>query len=95
MDPHDTATTEPPVPPDMQRLIRSRTRRRFVFTGLVVALYFSFVINWTGLGTALRRPLGDSEVSGSLLMFVLLLLTFVVLEALFLRLQGGEQPGND
>ncbi len=81
--------------PDIERRIRIRTRRRFVFSGLVMVLYFSFVINWTSAGASLRETMAGSSITGSLLMFSALVLTFVLLEAVFLWRASKEPTGDE
>lgn len=67
-------------------VIRVRTRRRLVFTLMTLVLYFSFVLNWAGFGDWLGARLGASHVTGSLLMFVALVVVLILLELLFLLL---------
>lgn len=79
------------------QVIRSRTRRRFVFTGITLLLYFSFILNWTDFGDRLAERVGASHVTGSLLMFALLVVFFILLELVFLVLnqattRSGEEP---
>ncbi|MDO8861969.1 hypothetical protein Q6D67_09665 [Haliea sp. E1-2-M8] len=78
------------------RVIRARTRRRFVFTGITLVLYFSFVLNWTAVGDSLAERLGASHVTGSLLMFVSLVIFFILLELVFLVLnQATTRSGEE
>jgi uncharacterized membrane-anchored protein len=72
--------------------LRQRTRRRFLFTGLHLCLYFSFSLNWTAWGDAFANRLGATYVTGALLMFIALILIFIALESVFLWLsRRGEQ----
>ena len=73
--------------------IRRKTRQRLLFTGITLALYFSYVLNYTEAGAFMGGMLGDSHVSGSLMMFVFLILSFIGLELLFLALtrNRGEE----
>ena len=64
--------------------VRRKTRLRLTFTGVHLLLYFSFTLNWTAWGTVLGDRLGATQVTGSLLMFVLLVCIFIVLETIFL-----------
>ncbi len=67
--------------------VRRKTRQRIVFTLIVMALYFTYVLNYTGsAGAFLGSTLGDSHISGSLLMFAGLIIVFIVLELIFLWL---------
>lgn len=78
------------------RVIRARTRRRFVFTGITLVLYFSFVLNWTAVGDSLAERLGASHVTGSLLMFASLVIFFILLELVFLVLnQATTRSGEE
>ena len=69
--------------------VRTKTRLRLLFTGIHLALYFSFGLNWTHWGDVLRNQLGSTQVTASLLMFVLLIVTFIVLETVFLVISRG------
>ena len=66
--------------------VHKKTRLRLFFTAVHLVLYFSFTLNWTGWGSGLASRLGSSEITGSLLMFVLLVLIFISLETLFMVL---------
>ena len=67
--------------------IRLKTRRRLLFTGITLVLYFSYVVlNYTSLGSVLHQPIGDSLITGSLVLFPSLILIFIALEVLFLFL---------
>ena len=68
--------------------IRARTRRRFAYAGVSLALYFLFVLNWTTAGSFLSLGIGDSPITGGLLMFILLVLIFLGMEVAFLRGSG-------
>ena len=74
-------------------LIRRKTRQRLLFTVLTLVLYFSYVFNYTAIGEALGERIGLSQVTGSLVMFVCLILVFIGLEVLFLAL-NREDPGK-
>ncbi len=78
------------------QVIRARTRRRFVFTLITLLLYFSFILNWTALGDSLAGRLGMSHVTGSLLMFAALIVTFILLELVFLLMnRATTRSGED
>lgn len=79
---------------DRLRAVRARTRRRMVFSLLVLTLYFSFVLNWTEAGAFLARPLGGTQITGSLVMFVTLILLFIGLELVFLWFYRRERSGD-
>ncbi len=81
---------------ELQRLeaIRRKTRQRLGFALLVLVLYFAYVLNYLPLGSFLGARLGDSRVTGSLLMFASLIIAFIILELLFLLLNRGDSPGN-
>lgn len=70
------------------KIVHARTRRRLIFAGITLLLYFSFVLNWTGIaggpGAGLGLRLGDTHITGSLLMFALLIVVFIGMELLFL-----------
>lgn len=75
--------------------VQRKTRRRLLFSGIVLVLYFSFVLNWTSVGAGLRENLPGFSVTGSLLMFVLLVVGFIVLELVFLVLSREPEPPRD
>ncbi|QIB64931.1 hypothetical protein [Kineobactrum salinum] len=75
--------------------IRARTRRRLLFAALILALYFSFTLNWTGFGATLAGRLGGSYITGSLLMFAGLIVVFIALEFLFIWLNRAFEPEGE
>ncbi len=66
--------------------VHRKTRLRLSFSGIHLVLYFSFSLNWTQWGQGLRSAIGATEITGSLLMFVLLVLAFITLETIFMML---------
>ncbi len=64
--------------------VRVKTRRRLVFSAIHLLLYFSFALNWSELGKGLGRQLGEGPMTGSMLMFVILVLLFLAIECIFL-----------
>ena len=66
--------------------IRRRTRRRLGFSLAVLVLYFGYVLNYLPSGAFLGRKIGESQVTGSLLMFAGLIVFFILLELVFLAL---------
>ncbi len=73
-------------------IIKRKTRRRYVFTLMTLALYFSFALNWTEAGSSLGVLLGDTHISGSVVMFAGIIIIMVCFELLFLALNrdGGD-----
>lgn len=71
--------------------VQRKTRRRIGFTLVHLALYFSFTLNWTPWGEWLRGSLGGGPMTGSILMFVLLVASFIGLELLFIFLGREDQ----
>ena len=76
--------------PKLQAIAR-RTRRRLSFSLVTLLLYFSYVLNYTAGGDRLGERLGTSHVTGSLLMFICLILSFIALELLFLALSRRQE----
>ncbi len=74
--------------------IARRTRRRLLFSLVTLLLYFSYVLNYTAGADRLGARLGNSYVTGSLLMFVCLILSFIALELLFLALSRRQERGE-
>jgi len=71
--------------------VRRKTRRRVIFTLVHLVLYFSFTLNWTVWGEGLRNTIGGGPLTGSIVMFVLLIASFISLELLFLYLGREDQ----
>lgn len=74
--------------------IARRTRRRFAFSLITLVLYFSYVLNYTAAGEVLGRRLGESHVTGSLVMFICLIFSFIGLELVFLLLNRRQERGE-
>lgn len=68
------------------RAIERKTRQRLLLSGFTLVIYFSCVLNYTAAGSSLGRTIGSSPVTGSLLVFVSLIVIFIALEVLFLTL---------
>ncbi len=66
--------------------IRRKTRQRLLFALVTMGLYFSFVLNYTGIGSALRGDPGAGGMPGPVVMFMGLIVCFILLEILFLYL---------
>ncbi|MFV0277208.1 MAG: hypothetical protein ACK5HY_08500 [Parahaliea sp.] len=62
-----------------------------LFSAIILLSYFAFVLNWTDTGAFLTRSLPGSHITGSLLMFVLLILFFLALELVFLWFYRREE----
>jgi predicted branched-subunit amino acid permease len=75
---------------DKLQIIQRKTRQRLIFAGISLCFYFSYVLNYTS-GSSLGDRLGTSHVTGSLLMFVLLILSFIGLELLFLAINRSDK----
>lgn len=75
---------------DTLKAIAVRTRRRFLFSLIALSLYFSFSLAWTDAGAFLSQPLGDGLMNGALLLFILLIVSFIALEFIFLRIAKRE-----
>ncbi|MEE4145330.1 MAG: DUF485 domain-containing protein [Halieaceae bacterium] len=75
--------------------IRRRTRRRLAFSLVVLVSYFGYVLNYLPSGAFLGRRLGESQVTGSLLMFAGLIAFFILLELVFLAFnRDSRAPGE-
>ena len=72
------------------QFIRTKTRRRLLFTLVTLLLYFAFALNWTDAGGFLSQPLGDTAINGSLLMFIALIVIFIALEFAFLAINKSR-----
>jgi len=76
---------------DKIEAIKRKTRQRLGFTVLTLGLYFSYVLNYTSWGAFLGNTLGDSHISGSLVMFAGLILVFICLELVFLQINRDRK----
>lgn len=71
--------------------VRKKTKRRLLFSAIHLVLYFSFTLNWTAVGSVLASTLGGGPMTGSILMFVVLVLLFLAMESVFLRFDREDQ----
>ncbi|MFK7730354.1 MAG: DUF485 domain-containing protein [Pseudomonadales bacterium] len=77
------------------KAIAVRTRRRFLFSIIALAFYFSFALAWTDAGAFLSEPIGYGLMNGALLQFIFLIVLFISLELVFLRIAKREQAKED
>ena len=70
--------------------VKRKTRLRLVFTVLTMGLYFSYIFNYTSAGAFLGDRLGDTSISGSLVMYAGLIVVFIVLELFFLQINRSR-----
>jgi uncharacterized membrane protein (DUF485 family) len=75
------------------KAIKRKTRQRIVFSLITMALYFSFVLNYTSGGSSLIEALGSAHIPGALVMFAGLIIVFVILELVFLFI-SRERSSN-
>lgn len=79
------------------KAVKRKTRQRLIFTAITMTLYFSYVLSYTSMGSFLSDPVGDSHVSGSLALYTVLIVVFIIIELIFLyinadkKTQGGEK----
>ena len=76
---------------EKENFIKRKTMQRLLFSLVTLVLYFSFVLNWTNFGARLRETIGDSHITGSLVMFVVLVVVFILLELLFIYLAAKQK----
>ena len=77
---------------DKLAAIRRKTRQRYIYALVTMALYFSFTLNYTDSGSALIARLAVGKVPGAVVLFALLVVAFIALESLFLlRARREEQ----
>lgn len=77
--------------------VRRQTRRRLLFSLVVLVLYFGYLLNYLPAGSFLGERLGSSGLTGSLGSFAALILVFIFLELVFLYLESDRhsQRGED
>ena len=73
------------------RAIKRKTRQRLLFAAITLIMYFSYVLNYTAIGSFLGEKIGSSQVTGSLAMFMGLIVIFIGLELIFLALNRHEE----
>lgn len=73
------------------RAIQRKTRQRLMFAGITLLMYFAYVLNYTAMGSFLGEKIGGSQLTGSLAMFMGLIVIFILLELIFLALNTREE----
>ena len=79
----------------VRNFLRRQIRRRFLFASVTLIIYFSYALNYTEVGSFLNQRLGSSYISGSLLMYGLIIISSIGLEWIFLRTQEDMSSEGD
>ena len=79
----------------VRNFLRRQIRRRFLFASVTLIIYFSYALNYTEIGSFLNQRLGSSYISGSLLMYGLIIISSIGLEWIFLRTQEEISSEGD
>ncbi len=79
----------------VRNFLRRQIRRRFLFASVTLIIYFSYALNYTEVGSFLNQRLGSSYISGSLLMYGLIIISSIGLEWIFLRTQEEMSSEGD
>ncbi len=79
----------------VRNFLRRQIRRRFLFASVTLIIYFSYALNYTEIGSFLNQRLGSSYISGSLLMYGLIIISSIGLEWIFLRTQEEMSSEGD
>ncbi len=79
----------------VRNFLRRQIRRRFLFASVTLIIYFSYALNYTEVGSFLNQRLGSSYISGSLLMYGLIIVSSIGLELIFLRTQEEISSEGD
>ena len=79
----------------VRNFLQRQIRRRFLFASVTLIIYFSYALNYTEIGSFLNQRLGSSYISGSLLMYGLIIISSIVLELIFLRTQDEMSSEGD
>lgn len=79
----------------VRNFLRRQIRRRFLFASVTLIIYFSYALNYTEVGSFLNQRLGSSYISGSLLMYGLIIISSIGLEWVFLRTQEEMSSEGD
>ena len=78
----------------MLRAVKRKTRYRLAFALVTLVLYFAYLLNYLPSGEFLAQRIGSGWVTGSLAMFVGLIVSFILLELLFLGIDSDDDPDN-
>ncbi len=79
----------------VRNFLQRQIRRRFLFASVTLIIYFSYALNYTEVGSFLNQRLGSSYISGSLLMYGLIIVSSIGLELIFLRTQEEISSEGD
>ena len=79
----------------VRNFLQRQIRRRFLFASVTLIIYFSYALNYTEVGSFLNQRLGSSYISGSLLMYGLIIISSIGLELIFLRTQEEMSSEGD
>ena len=79
----------------VRNFLQRQIRRRFLFASVTLIIYFSYALNYTEVGSFLNQRLGSSYISGSLLMYGLIIISSIGLEWVFLRTQEEMSSEGD
>ena len=79
----------------VRNFLQRQIRRRFLFASVTLIIYFSYALNYTEIGSFLNQRLGSSYISGSLLMYGLIIISSIGLEWIFLRTQEEMSSEGD
>ena len=79
----------------VRNFLRRQIRRRFLFASATLIIYFSYALNYTEVRSFLNQRLGSSYISGSLLMYGLIIISSIGLEWIFLRTQEEMNSEGD
>ena len=71
--------------------IRKKTRLRFLFVFVTLVLYGSFTLAYLEAGSFLRETVGDSLITGALVLFWGLILVFLLMEYIFISLNKEKK----
>ncbi len=79
----------------VRNFLQRQIRRRVLFASVTLIIYFSYALNYTEIGSFLNQRLGNSYISGSLLMYGLIIISSIGLEWIFLRTQEEMSSEGD
>ncbi|MBE9539028.1 MAG: DUF485 domain-containing protein [Proteobacteria bacterium] len=75
-------------------VIKRKVRQRFLFSAFTIALYFSYVLNYTSAGSFLSKQIGDTHITGSLALYAALIVVFIILELIFLQINRDKKTDS-
>lgn len=76
----------PPSIDEIRQIIAKKNRIRLIMAVIVMTLYFGFALGYGSLKELFASKIGDTLIPFSMVYFVSLIITFVIIEVIYLQL---------